>query len=114
MISFVDDFGELVYPPGSRNAGYLWARDAKLLKSYYPGVKGTWAVPVEYDAKREVAAFVENDANCNTCRHLIRIPHEKQHPARLHVGMCGHQPYKPLIQFHPDDCMGMRCWEGRR
>ena len=108
-----DDYGDLVFEPGPRHAEFLWAGDAKLQKSYYPGVKGAIAVPKQYDTEAEIAAFHQNDANCNTCKHLIRVAFKREQPSDLMPGKCGHHPYKPDILFHPDDWMGMKCWEPR-
>jgi hypothetical protein len=62
--------------------------------------------------------------NCNTCRHLCRVKHEKNSAGFLY-GRCASSssnldahPYNHLMQdgimaFHPDDLMGMPCYESR-
>jgi hypothetical protein len=83
------------------------------------------------DYLTEVAYFEENDANCNTCKFLKRIPHEKSIFGFL-KGICTKpsnildkksyygrffisEDTKELnISFHPDDAMLNNCWETRR
>lgn len=61
----------------------------------------------------EIAAFHENERNCNTCRDLERMPRASAtHPAEVHKGRCRMSGY--AIMFHPDDWMGMRCWIPRK
>ena len=69
-----------------------------------PGVKGP--PPTQEEAR----AFNEWDANCNTCRHLTRVPCEPR-CGSPHDGIC--QLKQVPIRFHPDDWMGMSCWEAR-
>ena len=76
--------------------------------------------------KFERDAYNEMDRNCNACKHLIRVssaPHGK--PWHLWTGKCDagipdlpQHPYKDDIKdgvfyFHPNDWMGMKCWEPR-
>lgn len=63
--------------------------------------------------KEEKRLFDESEANCNTCKHLERIPHKKQSPSTIMTGICIHTPYRIEVKFHPDDWMGMKCWEAR-
>lgn len=77
--------------------------------------------------KAEAAAFNENDANCNTCRHLIRVPSDKHRSkvAGLLYGRCAGpmvaaaHPYADrmldgVFPFAPSDWQGMPCWEPRK
>lgn len=90
-----------------------------------PQVHGTYvchpaAKPAFQESKR---AFDESEANCNTCRHLHRVVHKRS--AGVLYGRClspaqdmGAHPYRDRIvygvmPFHPDDYMGMPCYEAR-
>ncbi len=76
-------------------------------------------------AQREhYAAFDAMDANCNTCRSLVRVPHAKRAGGILYgqcaQGMPPDHPYasrvtaEGVFPFAPADHMGMKCWEPRR
>jgi hypothetical protein len=78
------------------------------------------------DKKEAAAAFNEMDANCNACRHLIRVPSDKHvsRVAGLLWGRCGGKmdvaahPYADrmvdgVFPFAPSDWQGMPCWESR-
>ena len=85
--------------------------DAIFLGPCTPQVSGTYvchpaALPAFRKSKR---AFDEHEANCNTCQHLERVPHEKRKDGLL-LGRCH---LKASIWFHPDDYMGMHCYEQR-
>lgn len=81
--------------------------------------------PLAGDArKRSKRLFDATEQNCNTCRHLERVPHSKNNAGLLY-GRCqnpardvaGH-PYADREQdgvfpFAPDDWMGMACYERR-
>jgi hypothetical protein len=73
-----------------------------------PGVRGVIA------SKEEARAFHETEANCNTCKHLKRVQHEKDRHGFLY-GQCGHNPFGHMfvMKFHPDDPMHMRCYVPR-
>lgn len=69
--------------------------------------------------RRSYIDFCEMDANCNTCQNLDRVPHEKQKGGML-FGRCKsvpiNHPYPILdgvMTFHPEDFMGMECYESR-
>lgn len=74
-----------------------------------PGVKH----PAPH-TKDEAAAFHASEANCNHCKHLLRVQHAKD-PHGFLQGRCGSNPFGHMfvMKFHPDDPMHMRCWEGR-
>ena len=84
----------------------------------------------------ERAAYNEMDRNCNACKHLIRVDSPpKGKPYMLWHGKCNSpnprfdvHPYGPkayeklpekyklpegVFGFHPNDWMGMPCWEPR-
>lgn len=88
------------------------APDAVTTGGFYPGVKEKYiAIKKHVDAKKaSKKAFDEMDRNCNACVHLSRTPHQKSKHGLLH-GLCAKTQKE--IQFHPDDCMLMPCWEGR-
>jgi len=76
-----------------------------------PQVNGTYvchptALPFFKKAKRN---FDESEANCNTCKHLVRVKHEPRKDGMLR-GEC---QTMPNLLFHPDDFMGMKCYEQR-
>jgi hypothetical protein len=60
--------------------------------------------------KQSKICFDENEANCNTCKNLMRVHHDKIKGGFLE-GVC--QKNKERIRFHPDDWMGKECWEAR-
>lgn len=75
--------------------------------------------------KENVAAYEISEANCNTCKYLKRIKHEKDSSGFLY-GICEkksqllseytfHKRDKDgIMTFHPHDPMGMDCYESRR
>ena len=69
--------------------------------------------------KSSVKAFNSFEKNCNTCKHLTRVPFVKD-ASGLHPGKCGNGNRKPLyprggenIMFAPEDCMLQDCYEER-
>ena len=58
------------------------------------------------------------DANCNTCKNLCRLESKVKHG--FLKGKCDkfndtHPYYKDtFFYFHPEDFMGMNCWESRK
>lgn len=122
-IACVDDFGELVINCSYTEA-LVWARNAVAYRMYRPAKRKYRAPTPEALAgyKYEVACFNEVDANCNTCKWLSREKHPKHKGGELE-GWCDNPNsrldrlhYKPegaKIMFHPEDCMGMPCWEAR-
>lgn len=77
-----------------------------------PQVNGTYvchptATPFFRESKR---AFDESEANCNTCKNLVRARHAPRKDGQM-LGTC------PIVgaelMFHPDDSMGMPCYEQR-
>lgn len=132
----VDDYGTGVYI-GHWTGEWVWADEAVLTSGFYPGVSAAYVDRRGFEAARrsDYIAFAENERNCNTCRHLRRIPHGKDHAGWLH-GICeskhpqfqqGHLDSYGLqrqwsvpqvlqdgsISFHPDDPMHMACYASR-
>ena len=64
--------------------------------------------------KEEAQAFAESDGNCNTCKFLKRIKHDKD-PHGFLYGHCEHNPFGHMftMKFHPKDPMHMRCYVPR-
>ena len=69
--------------------------------------------------KQSVRCFQDYEQNCNTCKHLIRVPFKKD-TSGLQPGQCFNEQRQPLypregnnILFAPDDCMLQPCYEGR-
>jgi len=86
--------------------------EAIFLGPCVPQVSGTYvchpsATPAHKQSKR---LFDEHEANCNTCKHLVRKQHNKRKDGQL-LGQC-HKNNDLL--FHPEDHMGMVCYEQRQ
>ena len=108
----VDDFGNYVYRCHWTDI-MVSAEDAVITGGFYPGLHSKFvAVKDHYKAKKDAHyLFNEMDANCNTCKNLTRTPHKKEKTGFLY-GEC--KIHKTSLMFHPDDHMGMKCYEGRR
>lgn len=93
--------------------------DAIYLGPIIPQVNGTYVChPDAPQARAEsVKQFNRTEANCNTCKNLERVPHDKR--GGFQRGKCGKAKNHPYpvkdgaITFHPDDHMGMECYEAR-
>jgi hypothetical protein len=109
----VDDFGNIVFIC-QYTRSFVATDLAIFIGPCMPNVTGTYAcAPDAMPAyKRSRTAFNEAEANCNTCRHLRRVPHEKNKAGHL-FGECIRGMSDQVMQFHPDDPMGMSCWESR-
>jgi len=86
--------------------------EAIFLGPCVPQVNGTYvchptALPFFKKSKR---LFDESEANCNTCKHLVRVKHEPRKSGMLE-GACH---TNPKLLFHPDDFKGMNCYEQRQ
>lgn len=107
----VDDYGTEWYVV----EGVLIPVDcASVWKTYVPGVRGFMLRPGMYTRENyaaEIAAFHELDANCNTCAYLRRVKFDRTTKTVSMPGICGRT--HDAIAFHPDDFMGMHCWEAR-
>ena len=85
---------------------------AVFLGSLMPSVSGTYVCHEEGKEARKQSKknFDEMDANCNTCKNLMRVHHEKHKDGCLE-GVC--KIHAVRMKFHPDDWMGNECWEPR-
>lgn len=97
-----------------------------VLGAVIPQVSASFAChPLAKPARtKSVMAFNECEQNCNTCRHLERVEHPKDKHGFM-SGVCGNDkgfpsqnPYyeenpSRQMKFHPDDWMGMPCYEAR-
>jgi hypothetical protein len=121
----VDDFGSEVYRCRYTDQ-LVWADIAFVVGATMPGVKARYVItPDARQAHRNSGiAFHDSEANCNTCRHLVRVRHAKCRSGFLR-GRCAHpspqldaSPYfnrmeGDVMVFHPDDPMHMPCYESR-
>ncbi len=120
-----DDFGNLVYSCHWTGVPVSIV-DSVIGGGFYPGVKSTFICsPDHKHAKKEShRLFNEMDMNCNNCKHLDRVKREKNSAGFL-FGKClsddrflTDSPYayaeeNDVMMFHPDDWMGMLCYEQR-
>jgi len=111
-LTVVDDYGDVCIT--CRYTHRLRAlSDMRNMGAHVPGVKTEcWcSVPDGVAAWKQSARwFAENDANCNTCAHLQRVPHAKCFTGMLD-GIC--RKTSQALRFHPEDWMGMACYESR-
>jgi len=122
-----DDFGNLTYVSFWSKKIVSPADDSILLGAVVPQVSSTFLCAPEDKQKRieSVKIFNEYEANCNTCKHLERVPHEKRHGSSPLQGRCKkfknpehvtkHGAYleNGIIRFWAEDYMGMPCHEMR-
>lgn len=94
------------------------AKDGIVLGAVIPQTKNSYLCHPEANSDRlySVKLFNEFERNCNTCKHLKRISSGNI----LFHGDCDQSKINhPYIQedntfkFHPDDYMGMECYEPR-
>ncbi len=108
-----DDYGNGVYRCRYTSA-IMWPEECVVAPALIPGVRHRMFMASTTEAKAKhkssVRAFHENDANCNTCRHLIRSSHEKNSAGFL-FGKCA--ATGDALMFHPDDAMLKSCWTAR-
>lgn len=97
-------------------------KNAILLGPILPSVSGSYVCHPDavQERKKSVEYFNESEANCNTCKNLERVQHDKKKGGFL-LGKCLKKvtehiyPMKgEVFMFHPEDPMGMKCWEGRK
>lgn len=122
-VACVDDFGELVIRCHLTGA-LVWASKAIAYSLMRYGGRLYRAPTDAAQAALRLSAglLAELDANCNTCKWLARERHAKSPTGELR-GWCDNPAsrldllhYKPdeaRIMFHPDDFMGMPCYESR-
>ena len=65
-------------------------------------------------SKESAQAYYEMEGNCNTCKHLQRVKHDKDQFGFMQ-GRCGANPagHMFVMKFHPHDPMHMRCYQDR-
>ena len=87
--------------------------NALMLGPLMANVSGTYVCHKDGKEARKQSKknFDENEANCNTCKNLIRVEHAKIKGGFL-KGVC--QVTQEKLRFHPDDWMGKECWEARK
>ena len=108
----VDDFGNQVYACRYTKVP-VWP-EAKVVGGFFGGTGFQDLMADSDDAlrlrKEEVVAFHESEGNCNTCRLLVRVPHEKNYAGFLD-GRCGRDNH--VVRFHPEDPLHMKCYSSR-
>lgn len=107
----VDDYGSLVFKCQYTGV-FVNSEDFIFLGPCVPQVHGTYvcapgAAPAFRSSKK---AFDESEANCNACKNFQRTAHPKRIDG-LMLGVCGLT--KEPLKVHPDDWMGLSCWEAR-
>jgi hypothetical protein len=106
-----DDLGNEVYQCQYSKKAVTMDK-AVFLGPLLPNVSGTYVCHEEGKEARKQSKkhFDEMDANCNDCKNLQRVSHEKRKDGCL-KGVC--MTHAVRIIFHPDDWMGNECWEQR-
>lgn len=109
-----DDYGSSVYKC-QYSGRFVSAGSGIFIGACLPNVSGTYVCAPDSmpEFKQSKANFDEMDANCNTCANLERVSHPKIKGGFLR-GKCKKQKTMFNPQFHPDDYMGMPCWEARK
>lgn len=117
-----DDFGNEVYI-GHWTGKIVASTDARYFGAIIPQANCRY-IDLRDEGllarKESYRTFCDSEQNCNTCRHLKRVPHKKNAHS-LMAGIClsapVNHPYRVgknnEILFHPDDWMGMQCYESR-
>lgn len=123
----ISDFGDVVYQ--CWHTGVLVGPDdVQFVGAIVPGVRSLHPMAKTEKAraarKQSGIWFHESERNCNTCKYLERVPHEKSKAGFLY-GRCTSEvsqqecsPYASrqegdVMIFHPDDPMHMPCYESR-
>lgn len=122
----VDNFGDGIYLCHHTN-NIVHADDAVIVGAIVPSVNAKYVVLRgigELAHKQSAQWFHESEANCNTCKHLVRVVHKKSKDGFLY-GKCNsktqdielHQ-YRgewvgDIMKFHPHDPMHMSCYDSR-
>src|SRR5882762_10836245 len=108
----IDDYGRAVYRC-HYSSKMIFLPEGIISGGVMPGIKVKYLCHPDHKAtkKQSQIAFNDMDENCNTCKNLQRIKHAKNDQGFL-FGECKKQDNKP-IKFHPDDWMGMLCYENR-
>lgn len=126
LLVATDDYGDMIIAASRYSGKHFRANTGVVHGATIPQVNLAFLDdPLEEDRhKASVTAFHECEANCNTCRNLIRIPSDKRLSklSGVHYGRCStipdnSHPYPPdangVMRFSPLDFQGMPCWEPR-
>lgn len=105
----VDDFGSEVHKC-HYSERLIPAQLVTIVGAIVPGVKAKYAVSDIALHRQSKKDFDEYEANCNTCKNLVRAKHPKCKHGFLY-GTCAKDGKE--IMFHPDDWMGKRCYQPR-
>ena len=118
----VDDFGSEVYLCAISGA-IIVASETVFMGATLPGVKARYSIHNTHNVlaqwKQQIRHFHEAEANCNTCKTLIREKHPRNGgflkgrcslagSSKLHYSVVGE-----VFWFHPDDPMHMECHKPR-
>ena len=107
----VDDYGNEVHTCRYTKKPVSVA-DGVIVGANIPGVKAAYLMATTTEAKEAKKQsdiwFHESEANCNTCKNLVRLKHAKRKDGAL-LGKCQHGAQR----FHPDDPMHMPCYVSR-
>lgn len=121
--AIVNDYGMLVYRC-LYTGRWTQADEAKLVGSIAGNFIGSFVMHKEStkEKKESDTAFYESEQNCNTCIHLKRVKHSKDHGFLQGECMNEHTqknliPYvadiETNVKFHPQDPMHMPCYVSR-
>ena len=119
----VDDYGNAVFR-GHYSGELVWPEEARYFGPIIPQAGACYVDGPGGAAARKASLvlFHESEANCNTCRFLVRLPFKRG--ATVMPGRCTNSrasfsahPYPPdaqgVMRFAPDDWQGMPCWQAR-
>ena len=124
----VDNYGDMYWKTCTETGvSPLFAAESRCVNAYVPGVRVVYVAHTSYTKAMEIQAvrdFYAFEANCNTCKHLIRVPQaiKKRQSGGMLYGRCGstpiNHPYQSHMQdgimaFPPDDHMNMSCYSLR-
>jgi hypothetical protein len=106
----VDDFGNFVFKCQYTDKP-VSVDEMIFLGPCIPQLNGTYVChPTSQNAYKEFKQiFDESEANCNTCKHLVR----KKHTPRKDKALLGSCYKNANLVFHPEDCLNMLCYEQR-
>lgn len=129
-----DDFGNLLYVYSNitndsplsnkiiKGDRFLTTNNAVVIGSIIPCLNVQYLIHQDHldIHKQSVKNFHESERNCNTCRFLTRVKHDKDSSGFLY-GKCENEncsntlygSTKEHMIFHPDDPMHMDCYVPR-
>ncbi len=130
----IDDYGDLLYIHSNMNykvnntyidiESKISQYNGIIVGYYYPYLNGKKLILKDNlnKHKEDINTFNEFERNCNTCKHLIRVKHDKCSSGQL-KGKCNGSKISTfnypliikndIIHFYPQDYMDMKCWENR-